>query len=105
MRSGARPAAILRPRLLRPMAEAPVTVLEAPSGYGKSTLCVQLATATDEATISLSLATPVDVAGLIGRLDVGKGLALAGLVLILGGLAFAQGDVRSAIHGVWSSIG
>src|SRR3954470_2392934 len=41
----------------------------------------------------------------IGRLDVGRGLALAALVLILGGLAFAQGDVRSAIHGIWSSIG
>jgi len=26
-------------------------------------------------------------------------------VLILGGLAFAQGDVRSAIHSIWSSIG
>src|SRR4051794_6491734 len=41
----------------------------------------------------------------IGRLDVGRGLALAALVLILGGLAFAQGDVRSAIHSIWSSIG
>ena len=41
----------------------------------------------------------------IGRLDVGRGFALAALVLILGGLAFAQGDVRSAIHGIWSSIG
>ena len=41
----------------------------------------------------------------IGRLDVGRGFALAGLVLILGGLAFAQGDVRSAIHSIWSSIG
>jgi hypothetical protein len=26
-------------------------------------------------------------------------------VLILGGLAFAQGGVRSAIHSIWSSIG
>jgi len=41
----------------------------------------------------------------IGRLDVGRGLALTALVLILGGLAFAQGDVRSAIHSIWSSIG
>jgi hypothetical protein len=41
----------------------------------------------------------------IGRLDVGRGLALAALVLILCGLAFAQGDVRSAIHSIWSSIG
>jgi hypothetical protein len=41
----------------------------------------------------------------IGRLDVGRGFALAALVLILGGLAFAQGDVRSAIHSIWSSIG
>ena len=41
----------------------------------------------------------------IGRLDVGRGFALAGLVLILGGLAFAQADVRSAIHSIWSSIG
>jgi hypothetical protein len=41
----------------------------------------------------------------IGRLDVGRGFALAGLVLILGGLAFAQGDVRSAIHSIWQSIG
>ena len=31
----------------------------------------------------------------IGRLDVGRGFALAGLVLILGGLAFAQADVRT----------
>jgi Na+-driven multidrug efflux pump len=41
----------------------------------------------------------------IGRLDVGRGFALAALVLILGGFAFAQGDVRSAIDGIWSSIG
>jgi hypothetical protein len=41
----------------------------------------------------------------IGRLDVGRGFALAALVLILGGFAFAQGDVRTAIHGIWSSIG
>ena len=41
----------------------------------------------------------------IGRLDVGRGFALAALVLILGGFAFAQGDVRSAIHSIWSSIG
>jgi hypothetical protein len=41
----------------------------------------------------------------IGRLDVGRGFALAALVLILGGLAFAQGDVRSAIHSIWASIG
>jgi hypothetical protein len=41
----------------------------------------------------------------IGRLDVGRGFALAALVLILGGLAFAQGDVRAAIHSIWSSIG
>jgi hypothetical protein len=41
----------------------------------------------------------------IGRLDVGRGFALFGLVLILGGLAFAQGEVRSAIHSIWSSIG
>jgi hypothetical protein len=41
----------------------------------------------------------------IGRLDVGRGFALAALVLILGGFAFAQGDVRAAIHGIWSSIG
>jgi hypothetical protein len=41
----------------------------------------------------------------IGRLDVGRGFALAALVLILGGLAFAQADVRTAIHGIWSSIG
>jgi hypothetical protein len=41
----------------------------------------------------------------IGRLDVGRGFALAALVLILGGLAFAQGAVRSAIHSIWSSIG
>jgi hypothetical protein len=41
----------------------------------------------------------------IGRLDVGRGFALAGLVLILGGLAFAQADVRTAIHSIWSSIG
>src|SRR4051794_6415100 len=41
----------------------------------------------------------------IGRLDVGRGLALAAPVLILGGLAVAQGDVRSAIHSIWSSIG
>ncbi len=41
----------------------------------------------------------------IGRLDVGRGFALVALVLILGGLAFAQGDVRSAIHSIWSSIG
>jgi len=41
----------------------------------------------------------------IGRLDVGKGFALAGLVLILGGLAFAQDDVRAAIHSIWSAIG
>jgi len=41
----------------------------------------------------------------IGRLDVGRGFALAALVLILGGLAFSQGAVRSAIHSIWSSIG
>ncbi len=41
----------------------------------------------------------------IGRLDVGRGFALGGLVLILGGFAFAQGDVRTAIHSIWSSIG
>jgi hypothetical protein len=41
----------------------------------------------------------------IGRLDVGRGFALAGLVLILGGFAFAQSDVRSAIHSIWQSIG
>jgi hypothetical protein len=41
----------------------------------------------------------------IGRLDVGRGFALAALVLILGGLAFAQGSVRSAIDSIWSSIG
>jgi hypothetical protein len=41
----------------------------------------------------------------IGRLDVGRGFALAALVLIPGGLAFAQGDVRSAIDSIWSSIG
>jgi hypothetical protein len=41
----------------------------------------------------------------IGRLDVGRGFALAALVLVLGGLAFAQGDVRSAIHSIWQSIG
>jgi hypothetical protein len=41
----------------------------------------------------------------IGRLDVGRGFALGALVLILGGFAFAQGDVRAAIHGIWSSIG
>jgi DNA-binding SARP family transcriptional activator/ATP/maltotriose-dependent transcriptional regulator MalT len=52
------------------MVEAPVTVLEAPSGYGKTTLCVQLAAAADRVTISLSLAAPVDLPGLVGRLDV-----------------------------------
>ena len=41
----------------------------------------------------------------IGRLDVGRGFALGALVLILGGFAFAQGDVRSAIDSIWSSIG
>jgi hypothetical protein len=41
----------------------------------------------------------------IGCLDVGRGLALAAMVRMLGGLAFAQGDVRSAIHSIWSSIG
>ena len=41
----------------------------------------------------------------IGRLDVGRGFALAALVLILGGFAFAQNDVRSAVHSIWSSIG
>ena len=41
----------------------------------------------------------------IGRLDVGRGFALAALVLILGGLAFAQGNVRAAIDSIWSSIG
>ncbi len=41
----------------------------------------------------------------IGRLDVGRGFALAALVLILGGFAFAQSDVRAAIHSIWSSIG
>ena len=41
----------------------------------------------------------------IGRLDVGRGFALAALVLILGGFAFAQGSVRSAIDSIWSSIG
>src|SRR3954465_5449693 len=56
----------------------------------------------------------------IGRLDVGRGLAppppglilgrlgfagAAGLWLTLGGRAFAQGDVRSAIHSIWWSIG
>jgi hypothetical protein len=41
----------------------------------------------------------------IGRLDVGRGFALAALVLILGGLAFAPGSVRSAIDSIWSSIG
>ena len=41
----------------------------------------------------------------IGRLDVGRGFALGALVLILGGFAFAQDDVRTAIHGIWSSIG
>ena len=41
----------------------------------------------------------------IGRLDVGRGFALAALVLILGGLAFAQGSVRTAIDSIWSSIG
>jgi hypothetical protein len=41
----------------------------------------------------------------IGRLDIGRGFALAGLVLLLGGFAFAQGDVRAAIHSIWSSIG
>lgn len=41
----------------------------------------------------------------IGRLDVGRGFALAALVLILGGLAFAPDSVKSAIDGVWSSIG
>ena len=41
----------------------------------------------------------------IGRLDVGRGFALGALVLILGGFAFAQDGVRSAIHSVWSSIG
>ena len=41
----------------------------------------------------------------IGRLDVGRGFALAALVLILGGFAFAQGSVRAAIDSIWSSIG
>jgi len=41
----------------------------------------------------------------IGRLDVGRGFALAALVLILGGFAFAQGSVRSAIDSIWSAIG
>jgi hypothetical protein len=41
----------------------------------------------------------------IGRLDVGRGFALAALVLILGGLAFAQGSVRAAIDSIWSSLG
>ena len=41
----------------------------------------------------------------IGRLDVGRGFALGALVLILGGFAFAQNDVRAAIHSIWSAIG
>jgi hypothetical protein len=41
----------------------------------------------------------------IGRLDVGRGFALAALVLILGGFAFAQSSVRAAIDSIWSSIG
>ena len=41
----------------------------------------------------------------IGRLDVGRGFALFALVLILGGLAFAPGSVRTAIDSIWSSIG
>jgi len=41
----------------------------------------------------------------IGRLDVGRGFVLAALVLILGGFAFAQDSVRSAISSIWSSIG
>jgi hypothetical protein len=41
----------------------------------------------------------------IGRLDVGRGFALGALVLILGGFAFAQDSVRSAIDSIWSSIG
>lgn len=71
---------IQRPRLQERLAAAPIVVLEAPGGYGKSTAWSQLAAALDVATVRVVLRGPTDITRLLS--SVALGCRRAGLVTL-----------------------
>jgi DNA-binding SARP family transcriptional activator len=70
VRGATRPTTIPRPRLYGPIAAAAVTVLEAPGGYGKSTLCAQLADALDRPCVIATVPRALDLSGMLSSLSV-----------------------------------
>lgn len=67
-RADARPAAVERRALLDRLSTATTVLLEAPGGYGKSTLCAQLADHLDVPCAWAELQAPAEISGLISSL-------------------------------------
>ncbi|MCW2751133.1 MAG: hypothetical protein JWR83_2243, partial [Aeromicrobium sp.] len=79
-----------RARLIDPLLAARVGVIEAPSGYGKTTLARQLATARESAFVELSLTGPTD--GAVLRAAIADGCRRGGHALLAEALGQADGD-------------
>jgi DNA-binding SARP family transcriptional activator/ATP/maltotriose-dependent transcriptional regulator MalT len=62
---------IHRPRLQSRLASAPIALLEAPGGYGKSTAYAQMAAALDVATIRVVLRGRLDTTGVLSSIALG----------------------------------
>lgn len=71
MRGRQRLVMIERPRIGARLEATPLVVLEAPGGYGKSTVCAQLAASLDLATIRVVLRGPVGTTGLLSTIALG----------------------------------
>lgn len=65
-------AVIQRSRLLEHLSAAPIVILEAPGGYGKSTAYAQLAAALDVASIRVVLSGPADTTALLSAIALGS---------------------------------
>ena len=79
-----------RARLIDPLLTARVGVIEAPSGYGKTTLARQLAAARESAFVELTLTEPTDAAVL--RAAIAEGCRRAGHALLADALGQGAGD-------------
>lgn len=77
MRGGSRSVVVVRQGLIERLGTAPLVLIEAPGGYGKSTICGQLLEADDAASVFATLRDPVDTPGLLASL--GLGFRRAGL--------------------------
>ncbi|MCU1387991.1 MAG: hypothetical protein JWL72_1329 [Ilumatobacteraceae bacterium] len=79
-----------RARLIDPLLVARVGVIEAPSGYGKTTLARQLATARESAFVELALTSPTT--GPLLRAAIADGCRRAGHALLAEALRQSDGD-------------